>query len=130
MSISAIQSLVSSSTGIPQAQVDQALSDDKVKGFQSSIEKAIAGKDKAGLKKATEEFEAVFVQILLKSMRDTVQDGGLVEKSQGRSMFEGMYDEELAKKMAEGRQMGIADMLYKQLSNFEDEKKKPFDVKG
>jgi len=129
MSINGIQSLVTSSTGIPKTQVDEALSEEKVKGFQSAIEKAVKSKDQEGLKKATEEFEAVFIQMLLKNMRSTITDGGLIEKSQGRSMFEGMYDEELAKSMALGRQMGIADMLYKQLSQFEEDKKS-FDVKG
>jgi flagellar protein FlgJ len=131
MAINSIQSMVSASTGIPKSQVDEALNEEKVKGFESAIQSAVKAKDQEGLKKATEEFEAVFIQILLKSMRETITEGGLIEKSQGRSMFEGMYDEELSKNMAMGRQMGIADMLYQQLSQFdESDERKGFDVKG
>lgn len=130
MGTNPISALMSTATGIPQAQVDETLSQDKVQGFQSAIDKAVKTKDKEALKKATEEFEAVFIQYLLKSMRSTIQDSGLIEKSQGRSIFEGMYDEELSKTMAAGRQMGIADMLYNQLSQFDEEETKPFDMKG
>lgn len=123
MGISGLQNMLINGTDLPKAQVEQILSEEQSKSFESTIQKAVESKDQVALKKATEEFEAVFIQILLKTMRSTVQEGGLVEKSQGRSMFEGMYDEELAKKMAEGRQMGIADMLYQQLSKFTDQKK-------
>ena len=42
--------------------------------------------------------------------------GGLIEKSRGEEIFEEMLDDEYSKLAANGRGMGLADMLYKQLS--------------
>lgn len=86
--------------------------------FESAIEKALASGDKEQLKKVSEQFESVFIHMMIKSMRTTVVDGGLTEKSNARGIYEGMYDQELANEMANGRTMGIADMLYKQLEKY------------
>jgi len=108
--------------------------------FESAIEKAIASGDKEQLKKVSEQFESVFIHMMIKSMRTTVTDGGLTEKSHARGIYEGMYDQEMANKMASGRTMGVANMLYKQLEKYVDGdtdkkdeaevKKMSLDVKG
>jgi flagellar protein FlgJ len=69
------------------------------------------------LRGAAEQFEAVFLNQLVSAMRKTVGDGGLVAKSQGEKMFEGMLDEEWAKNLA-GRHGpgGLSEMIYRQLS--------------
>ena len=45
------------------------------------------------LRNASEEFEAVFMNQLVSAMRKTVGDGGLIQKSQGEKMFEGVLVE-------------------------------------
>lgn len=130
MNINAIQSMIGGATGLSKAQVEETLKGQEIQGFQSAIEKAVSSKDNEALKKATEEFEAVFIQQLLKSMRATVPKSDLFEKSHGREVFEGMYDEELSKTMASTRQFGIADLLYNQLSAFSETKKPGLDLKG
>lgn len=67
------------------------------------------------LKKACQEFEAIFAEYLLKSMWQTVPDEGFIEKSQAQKIWEEMYVSELAKVSSEGRGLGIKDTLYKQL---------------
>ena len=73
--------------------------------------------DSPGLKKKCQEFEAILIQNMFKGMRSTVMDGGLIEKGNGRQIFEEMRDSEIAKSMAEDQGIGIADALYRQLQD-------------
>jgi len=83
--------------------------------FKTALEKAASEKNLDKLKEASQEFEAYFVNTLLKVMRNTIQEGGLVKKSQARETFEGMLDEEMAKKIAKGGGIGLADMIYQNM---------------
>lgn len=72
--------------------------------------------DDKSLMKACQDFEAIFVHMLLKSMRSTVEDSGLIEKSTAREIFEDMQDQELASHLSkESNGIGIAKMLYEQM---------------
>lgn len=62
------------------------------------------------------EFESIFLNMMLQQMRRTVPDGGLVEKSYARDLYESLQDEEVAKEMSKGGGIGLAQELYKQLS--------------
>lgn len=67
------------------------------------------------LRKAAEQFEALFLQSVLKSMRDAGGGGGLFENHQ-TELYTEMYDKQLAISLArEGKGVGLADMLVKQL---------------
>lgn len=68
------------------------------------------------LKKATQEFEALFMNKIFASMRDTIQDGGLVEKSMGEEVFTEMLDSEIAQQSSKGEGLGLGDMLFESLS--------------
>ncbi|HET7634442.1 MAG TPA: flagellar assembly peptidoglycan hydrolase FlgJ [Burkholderiales bacterium] len=65
------------------------------------------------LGKAATEFEALFVQRLLKSMRNALPQDGLLSSSTMRT-YTAMYDQQLAQQLA-GKGMGLADMLIGQL---------------
>ncbi|BCK86696.1 peptidoglycan hydrolase FlgJ [Sideroxyarcus emersonii] len=66
------------------------------------------------LKAAAQQFETVFLNMMLKSMRDaTPQDGAL--DSEQTKMFTGMLDQQLAQNMS-ARGIGLADLMVKQLS--------------
>lgn len=60
------------------------------------------------------EFESIFVNMMLKTMRGTVNDeASLIPKSEGTKMFEQMQDEEMSKKLSlEGSGFGLSDTLY------------------
>jgi len=96
--------------------------------FEKIMSSAMESQDEEKLKKACEDFEAIFVNMLLKSMKNTVDEGGLTKKSHAREMFEGMLDEEMASSIAKGRGIGIAKILYDSLSN--KEKGSHLDFKG
>jgi len=69
--------------------------------------------DKA-LRTAATQFEALFMNMILKSMRDAVPKDGLMSSGAGET-YTGMLDQQLSQKLA-GKGTGLADMLVKQLS--------------
>ena len=88
--------------------------------FQQLNELRNMAKDSAGydqaLKGAIKQFEAIFWQMLLKSMRDASEPlkSDLFSSNQ-REMYESMHDEQLSLVMAGNKNSGLSDMLYQQL---------------
>lgn len=68
----------------------------------------------AALKAAAQQFEAVFLQTLLKSMRDATPQDGPMDSEQTRSLTE-MLDQQLAQTLA-SRGIGLSEAMLKQLS--------------
>ena len=68
------------------------------------------------LRKACKDFEAIMLQQMLKTMRQSIPKGGLVDQSHASDLYRSMQDEELAKAMANGRGTGLADFLYKRIT--------------
>lgn len=66
------------------------------------------------LKTAAQQFEAVFMNMMLKSMRDATPQDGMFDSEQTK-MFTGMLDQQLAQNMS-SRGVGLADAMVKQLS--------------
>ena len=74
-----------------------------------------AGRDPQGVvKKAAQQFEALFMQMVLKSMRDATPKSGMFDSS-ANDMYTGMLDQQLATKVAAGG-TGLADMIARQLT--------------
>lgn len=93
--------------------------------FEKALENAKSTKDNAALMKTCQEFESLFVNMMMKSMRQATlvneEENQFIEKSFGRGIFEDMRDEELSKKVSQGGGIGIAKMMYKQLSQYNKE---------
>ncbi|MFT3802898.1 MAG: flagellar assembly peptidoglycan hydrolase FlgJ [Burkholderiaceae bacterium] len=68
----------------------------------------------AAMRKVSAQFEAMFMQSLLKSMREAMPKFGLMDGS-STPMYTEMLDQQLAQKMA-GRPGGLADVIARQLS--------------
>ena len=66
------------------------------------------------LRKVAGQFEALFVQMMLKNMRDSSLNEGLLESDQTK-FYQGMFDQQIATEMTKGRGLGLADMLIRQL---------------
>ncbi len=80
--------------------------------------KAADKTDLEGLEKAAKQFEAVFMNSLLKAMRKTVPDNKLFNSAGPTKFYQQMQDAETAKAMATGHnQMGIAEMIVRQFKN-------------
>jgi peptidoglycan hydrolase FlgJ len=75
-----------------------------------------AGRDDAKLKQACRDFEAIFITHMLKKMRQTVSESKLIYGGRGEEIFRDMQDEELSKDMSKSDGIGLAKMLYNELS--------------
>jgi murein DD-endopeptidase MepM/ murein hydrolase activator NlpD len=84
-------------------------------------EKPLEKKEKE-LKKACQDFEAIFTYQLLKSMRNTIEKCDLFHGGQGEEIYESLLDQELSKKMAGSGENSLAESLYRQLSKILHEK--------
>ena len=90
--------------------------------FQDSLNLAVENQDKAKLRKACVDFESYFIHQMFKEMRKSIPSDGIIPKGHAEKIFEDMLDEEVAKSIAEGRGVGLADMMYKQMqANFSEE---------
>nr|WP_314861252.1 flagellar assembly peptidoglycan hydrolase FlgJ [uncultured Undibacterium sp.] len=67
------------------------------------------------LKAAATQFEALFVSMMLKSMRQAGSQDGMFDNEQSK-MYTSMLDQQLSQKMA-SRGIGLADAMVRQLSN-------------
>ena len=77
--------------------------------------KGKAAKDgKSAARETAQQFEALFLQMMMKSMRDASFKSDLVE-SQAKDTFEGMFDKEVSLAMAKKNTLGLADMLLKNM---------------
>ena len=86
-----------------------------VKAEPAADEEAMAKRDKE-LKEACKGFEAMFLSMMYKSMRSTVPENTLFGENSAQKIFQDMYDQKLMDNVADTNSVGIADMLYKQLS--------------
>ena len=83
----------------------------------SGLNKKTGKNEEEQLKKACEDFEGMMIHQMLKAMRKTVPDGGILEKSNGLEVWESFYDEKISFE-ASGKEKGtgLARFLYEELS--------------
>ncbi|MFL7853738.1 flagellar assembly peptidoglycan hydrolase FlgJ [Providencia rettgeri] len=67
-----------------------------------------------GLRHVTQQLEATFVQLMLKSMRDALPQDGLFSSDQTR-MLTSMYDQQIAQDLSQ-KGLGFGEMMYQQLT--------------
>ena len=82
------------------------------KGLGDLRQSAKAGSPGA-LKEAATQFESMFINMMMKSMRDATPQEGMLDNQQTR-MFTGMLDQQMSQNLAK-RGMGLADVLTRQL---------------
>ncbi len=97
--------------GGAQASAGQA----RLRQLAGSLEKN--GETPEGLAKAAKEFEAVFLNQLMKSMRATVPESELFNGGGSTKFYQQMHDAELANALASHNGgMGITELIVRQLS--------------
>lgn len=94
-------------SGVPRSSLD----------FQGlgELRARAQGRDEAATLQTAQQFEAMFIQMMLKSMRDAVPKDKLIQ-SKAMDSFEAMYDREIAVALSKKGGLGIADMMMKHLS--------------
>lgn len=89
---------------------------------QLKLEARTDSRDPETLRKVAHQFEALFTQMLLKSMRDASFGNDLFE-SEENNLYRDLYDRQIALLLAKQKGLGIADMLVRQLAPNVDEQR-------
>ena len=86
-------------------------------GVQALRASARAG-DPEALKAAAKQFEALFVQTMLKTMRETrfSAEGDVYADSSSLKLYQELLDQQWAQKMVDGKGFGFADLIAKRLT--------------
>ena len=88
----------------PQVQVYRSAGHDKdFKGWSRCRE---------SLKDAGQQFEALFIQIMFKQMRDTVPVEGFIGDDFGSNMYREIFDKQIALHTAREKNLGFVSSLY------------------
>jgi len=88
-----------------------------LEGRVRAAQNAAGDNRKAELRKVAQEFEALFIAQLLKVMRETIEDSGLMDGGFGKSIYTEMFDQEVSLAMARHGTLKIADILCNKLSD-------------
>jgi Rod binding domain-containing protein len=70
---------------------------------------------RAEIKKAAEEFQSLFIEMMLKSMRDTVKQDSLTGGGHGEEVYGSLLDREYAMAISRRGNIGLADMVERQM---------------
>ena len=78
--------------------------------------KAKVGEDPAAnIRPVARQVEGMFVQMMLKSMREALPKDGLFSSEHTR-LYTSMYDQQIAQQMTAGKGLGLAEMMVKQMT--------------
>jgi len=80
----------------------------------NSLKKGANEQSPAAIRQVAKQFEALFVQMMLKSMRDTVPEDSLFGSKAGK-MYQDMYDKQLSMNISNGKGIGLASTIERQL---------------
>ncbi|CAD5358469.1 muramidase [Enterobacter cancerogenus] len=78
------------------------------------LRRTVKDDPQAGLKSVARQMEGLFVQMMLKSMRDASYRDGLFN-SQQTEMFTALHDQQLSQQLAADGRLGLADMMVRQM---------------
>jgi len=73
--------------------------------------------DPPKVKKVAQDFEAMFVGMMLKSMRETLGKDKLTGGGHGEETFRSLLDQEYAQAAARSGSIGLAQMMEKELTH-------------
>ncbi|CAJ0994269.1 hypothetical protein NVIRENTERO_01337 [Sodalis praecaptivus] len=80
----------------------------------NKLHQQAAAQSQQALKAVAKQVEGLFVQMMLKSMRDALPQEGLLD-SQQTQLYTSLYDQQIAQQLS-AKGLGLADMMVKQLS--------------
>ncbi len=80
----------------------------------SQLQYQAATDDPKALKKVGQHFEALFIQMMLKSMRDATPDDPYFS-GKGEALYRDLFDKQISLSMAKKSQLGLAQLIANQL---------------
>jgi flagellar protein FlgJ len=84
--------------------------------FEEMLKQVQEEKDEKKLMEACKNLESVFVNMMFKQMQSTVQKTGLTDGGYGEEIYNDMLLEKYAEEATKGSGLGLAQVMYKQLS--------------
>ena len=93
-------------------QYDSALSN--LQQLQNKTQ--LSEKDVAKLKEAAQDFEAIFLTMILKNMRKSMPQSNLFGNGPGADIYSGMFDENIAKTVASKGGIHLSDTIIESLA--------------
>lgn len=86
--------------------------------MHNSISRAQLAGDDLALWDAAVEFESFFINMMFREMRNTInRDDGIMPVGLGEEVFQEMLDTEMSAAAARGGGMGLAQTIFRQMSN-------------
>ena len=113
-------------TPLDPAQLRLSVSDRQLADLRSRVQP----RDAEQIKQSANDFESLFLNIVLKSMRDTVQKSGLLDGGNAEDIYKSMLDDEYTKMMAAQRNTGLADEIERFLLTAVADQKKDGNAQG
>lgn len=111
------------------SQISKSMADLSVSQMDAAnlgkVDRKVGGHSRDEIRGVAEDFESLFLGIVLKSMRQTVQKSGLLDGGNAEEIYGSMLDDEYAKSMAAQRHTGIADNIEEFLLRSYGEKVDP-----
>lgn len=83
-------------------------------GSASDVREQFRKDPQGGLKAAAQQFEALFLQMVLKSMRDATPQDGMLDSDSSR-FYTSLLDQQLAQNMSSSGTVGFARLIEQQL---------------
>ncbi|CNH36228.1 flagellar assembly peptidoglycan hydrolase FlgJ [Yersinia pekkanenii] len=80
----------------------------------NALKRDVVRDPQGNLKQVAQQVEGMFVQMMLKSMRSALPQGGVMNSDQTH-LYTSMYDQQIAQQMSV-KGLGLADMMVEQLS--------------
>lgn len=84
-------------------------------GRLASLKRQVKAGDAGAAKEVARQFESLFMQMVLKAMRDAVPREGLFDNNASR-LYESLHDQQLSLQLGAGRGLGLAAMVERQIS--------------
>ena len=85
-------------------------------GFEEILQQVQGEKDEKKLMEVCRNLESVFVNMMFKQMQSTVEKTGLTDGGFGEEIYNDMLTEKYAEEATKGSGLGLAQVMYKQLS--------------
>jgi flagellar protein FlgJ len=84
---------------------------------EAAAQKNLSSSRKA-LMEAAQQFEALFLNLLLAEMRKTVPENDLFGNQRAEKLFQSMLDQEIADHSVKTQSLGLAKMIYDQMAYY------------
>ncbi len=85
-----------------------------------ALKARVAAGDKGSLRAVAQQFEALMIGMMLKSMRETKfsQEDDPMNSGEGVKLYRDLLDQQWAEKLSKGRGLGFADMIVKSMEKY------------